>query len=81
MWPHLRLERREAPCPKRRLFSELLAELLYDLTPYEWSLVLRYRRRGYLLNIADSNGQNGVARPSRRCADGISTRTARSGAR
>ncbi len=38
------------------------AELLYDLTPYEWSLVLRYRRRGYLLNVVDSDGREGVVR-------------------
>lgn len=36
------------------------AELLYDLTPYEWSLVLRYRRRGLVLNLADNGGRDAV---------------------
>jgi len=36
-------------------------DLLYDLTPYEWELVLRYRRRGHLLNVADVRGADGVA--------------------
>jgi hypothetical protein len=37
------------------------ADLLYDLTPHEWSLVVRYRRRGHLLNVADQSGREGVA--------------------
>lgn len=36
------------------------SQLVYDLTPYEWSLVLRYRRRGYLLNQADGGGRDAV---------------------
>lgn len=37
-----------------------LDNLVYDLTPYEWSLVVRYRRRGYLLNAADNGGPAAV---------------------
>jgi hypothetical protein len=36
-------------------------DLVYDLTPYEWSLVVRYRRRGHVLNVADSAGAQGVS--------------------
>lgn len=36
------------------------AELIADLTPAEWALVVRYKRRGYLLNQADSRGAEGV---------------------
>jgi hypothetical protein len=34
--------------------------LIYDLTPHEWTLVVRYRRRGYLLNRADMGGREAV---------------------
>jgi hypothetical protein len=34
--------------------------LIWDLTPAEWALVVRYRRRGYLLNVADLSGREGV---------------------
>jgi hypothetical protein len=34
--------------------------LVFDLTPHEWSLVVRYRRRGYLLNVADLAGRPAV---------------------
>ncbi len=40
--------------------NEADASLLYDLTLHEWSLVVRYRRRGYLLNVADKTGREGV---------------------
>lgn len=36
------------------------ADLIADLTPAEWALVVRYRRRGYLLNQADRKGAQGV---------------------
>lgn len=35
-------------------------DLVADLTPYEWSLVVKYRRRGYLLGVADRESRAGV---------------------
>ncbi|MGN6600795.1 MAG: hypothetical protein ACTHMW_16130, partial [Actinomycetes bacterium] len=35
-------------------------DLVADLTPHEWALVCRYRRRGHLLNVADASGTAGV---------------------
>jgi hypothetical protein len=35
---------------------------IYDLTPYEWDLVLKYRMRGRLLNVADKHGAAAVGR-------------------
>ncbi len=37
-------------------------DLVYDLTAYEWSLVVRYRRRGHLLNVSDRHGRDGIER-------------------
>lgn len=35
-------------------------DLVYDLTPYEWSLVCRYRWRGHVLTKADQGGSAAV---------------------
>ncbi len=49
-------------------------DLVYDLTAYEWSLVVRYRRRGHLLNVCDRHGRDGIDAPSPRCAGATATR-------
>jgi hypothetical protein len=37
-------------------------QMVYDLTPFEWDLICRYRKRGEVLNVADDSGGEGVAR-------------------
>ncbi len=48
--------------PDEDLAAGEAGDLVYDLTAYEWSLVVRYRRRGHLLNVSDRHGRDGVER-------------------